>query len=249
MILSEITSPGDKIDIRLMHQVKIEDNGGEMAQVYKSVICDYLSDDLVEIGMPTADGRMVLFQVNAECQMVIYTKRGMYQCTAVVQKRYKKDNLYLLSMEIATEPKRFQRREFFRVDLLTEVQYYVITKEIAALPTTEELFLEIEKPEYIDCMKCGMVKDISGGGMLFSSEEQLQTGSYILLNFRLSSERIDESFYLVSQCVGSYRNTKTENLYDHRMKFIFKNLRDREKIVRFVFEEERRIRKKEVGES
>ena len=33
------------------------------------------------------------------------------------------------------------------------------------------------------------------------------------------------------------------------MKFIFKNLRDREKIVRFVFEEERRIRKKEVGES
>ena len=38
MILSEITSPGDKIDIRLMHQVKIEDNGGEMAQVYKSVI-------------------------------------------------------------------------------------------------------------------------------------------------------------------------------------------------------------------
>ena len=33
MILSEITSPGDKIDIRLMHQVKIEDNGGYIKAV------------------------------------------------------------------------------------------------------------------------------------------------------------------------------------------------------------------------
>ena len=186
MILSEITSPGDKIDIRLMHQVKIEDNGGEMAQVYKSSICDYLEDNLLEVSMPTAEGRMVLFQVGAECQMVIYSKRGMYQCIAVVQKRYKKDNLYLLSVEIMSEPKRFQRREFFRVNLLTEVQYYIVPKEVAALPTTEELFLEIEKPEYIDQMKRGMVKDISGGGMLFSSDEQLQMGNYILLNFKSS---------------------------------------------------------------
>ena len=211
MILSEITSPGDKIDIRLMHQVKIEDNGGEMAQVYKSSICDYLADNLLEVSMPTAEGRMVLFQVGAECQMVIYSKRGMYQCIAVVQKRYKKDNLYLLSVEIMSEPKRFQRREFFRVNLLTEVQYYIVPKEVAALPTTEELFLEIEKPEYIDQMKRGMVKDISGGGMLFSSDEQLQMGNYILLNFRLSSENMDESFYLVSQCVSSYKNLKVEN--------------------------------------
>mgnify|MGYP001127413667 FL=1 len=210
MILSEITSPGDKIDIRLMHQVKIEDNGGEMAQVYKSSICDYLADNLLEVSMPTAEGRMVLFQVGAECQMVIYSKRGMYQCIAVVQKRYKKDNLYLLSVEIMSEPKRFQRREFFRVNLLTEVQYYIVPKEVAALPTTEELFLEIEKPEYIDQMKRGMVKDISGGGMLFSSDEQLQMGNYILLNFRLSSENMDESFYLVSQCVSSYKNLKVD---------------------------------------
>ena len=186
MILSEITSPGDKIDIRLMHQVKIEDNGGEMAQVYKSSICDYLADNLLEVSMPTAEGRMVLFQVGAECQMVIYSKRGMYQCIAVVQKRYKKDNLYLLSVEIMSEPKRFQRREFFRVNLLTEVQYYIVPKEVAALSTTEELFLEIEKPEYIDQMKRGMAKDISGGGMLFSSDEQLQMGNYILLNFKSS---------------------------------------------------------------
>ena len=204
MILSEITSPGDKIDIRLMHQVKIEDNGGEMAQVYKSSICDYLADNLLEVSMPTAEGRMVLFQVGAECQMVIYSKRGMYQCIAVVQKRYKKDNLYLLSVEIMSEPKRFQRREFFRVNLLTEVQYYIVPKEVAALPTTEELFLEIEKPEYIDQMKRGMVKDISGGGMLFSSDEQLQMGNYILLNFRLLTYLSPFIVYNYSKLKKSY---------------------------------------------
>ena len=35
--------------------------------------------------------------------------------------------------------------------------------------------------------------------------------------------------------------------YSCRAKFIFKDLKDREKIVRFVFEEERKIRRKEVG--
>jgi c-di-GMP-binding flagellar brake protein YcgR len=48
--------------------------------------------------------------------------------------------------------------------------------------------------------------------------------------------------------VGSYSHEKSGGLFSNRIEFLFKDLRDREKIVRFVFEEERRIRKKEVGD-
>ena len=47
-----------------------------------------------------SEGRMVLFQLERECSIVFYTKGGMYNCTAVVKKRYRKENLYLLRIVI-----------------------------------------------------------------------------------------------------------------------------------------------------
>ncbi len=48
--------------------------------------------------------------------------------------------------------------------------------------------------------------------------------------------------------IATEKHPAIEEMYIHRVKFLFRDLRDREKkIVRFVFEEERRIRRKEVG--
>ena len=47
--------------------------------------------------------------------------------------------------------------------------------------------------------------------------------------------------------IATEKHPTIEEMYIHRVKFLFRDLRDREKIVRFVFEEERRIRRKEVG--
>ena len=72
-----------------------------------------------------------------------------------------------------------------------------------------------------------------------------RSGQFVLLTFRLVNENTDECFYLVSQIVAIQK--EDSDRYSCRAKFIFKDLKDREKIVRFVFEEERKIRRKEVG--
>jgi len=69
----------------------------------------------------------------------------------------------------------------------------------------------------------------------------------ILLVIRLTNEYSDETFYLPGQVIATEKHPAIEEMYIHRVKFLFRDLRDREKIVRFVFEEERRIRRKEVG--
>ena len=245
MILSEITSPGDKIDIRLLHQMNAEDNGGQKAKVYKSNVCEFISDQEMEILMPIQGSRMVLLQIGAECQFVFYTRRGLYSCDAIVRERYRKDNLYLLRILFRTEPKRFQRREFFRIDYVTEMQLLEITEEVAALKTTELLFMESQDIKYIDHKKKAMICDISGGGVRFTGDTPLEPGQFVLLTFRLVNENTDECFYLVSQIVAIQK--EDSDRYSCRAKFIFKDLKDREKIVRFVFEEERKIRRKEVG--
>ena len=123
MKLSDVITPGDKIDIKMLHEANQEDNGGEIAKIYQSAVSDIFSDQELEISMPTSGGRMVLFQLERECSIVFYTKGGMYNCTAVVKKRYRKENLYLLRIVITSGLQKFQRREFFRIPYTTPLKY------------------------------------------------------------------------------------------------------------------------------
>lgn len=247
MKLSDVITPGNKIDIKMLHEQHQEENGGETAKIYQSAVSDVFSDTELEILMPTNGGRMILFQMNQECSFVFYTKGGMYRCRAQVIQRYRKENFYLLRIKIESELERFQRREFFRISYIEPLKYYEITEEVANLPTTERLFEEIQKPEYIDQKHEGTIQNISGGGVRFLSDQALEKDQNILMVLRLTNEYTDETFYLVGKVVASEKHPERTGVYFHRIKFLFRDTRDREKIVRFVFEEERRIRRKEIG--
>jgi c-di-GMP-binding flagellar brake protein YcgR len=247
MKVTDVITLGDKIDIQLSRQAEIEEKGGEKAVVYQSSVCDYLSDAELEIAMPSIGGRMVLFQIGAECSFVFYSKGGMYTCKGIVQQRYRKDGLYLLSVLIKTKPVKFQRREFFRVDYITKIEYYSITEEIANKDTMREVLDATESIRQEGIAGQGNTQDISGGGTRFSSAELLEPYSYLLLTFQLTNDRVRENFQLVAQVISTAPSEKASGLYVNRVSFLFKDLKEQERIVRFVFDEERRIRSKEVG--
>lgn len=235
-----LINPGDKIDITFLHH-----NNGK---IYKSSVFDILGENELEIGMPTEEGRMVLFQIGFACQFYFYTSKGMYSCEAVVTNRYKKDNFYLLSVKVTSGLKKYQRRDFYRVETAVNFAYYHITAEIAKLETTEDLFEEIADPKYIEEKKAAITKDISGGGVRFSADEKIEIGEKILSVIRLSNEKVDQTFYLVSEIISCEPMEKVQGKWVIRAKWIFKDIKDRDTIVRFVFEEDRIIRKKESGE-
>lgn len=248
MTLSEITKPGDKIDIQLVQQLEQHQQGKstEPIRTYKSSVFDFNDDDSIEICMPTENGRMVLFQVGLRCKMLFYTRKGLFTCTTVVQKRYKSENFFVLSMKLTSAPNKFQRREFFRIDCMIPMQLIPIPEEVAMLKQTEDIFEEVQKPEYIAKTIDGYALDISGGGIRFSTEKTQKENKYMLVTVRLENEKIDQLFYLVSEVIASEPNTNGEK-YINRAKFLFKDLNDRETIVRYVFEEQRRLRRKENG--
>lgn len=248
MLISDLICPGDKVDIKLTYQVERQQNGEDIeVKLYKSSVMDLLSENSMELSMPTESGRMVLFQIGLRCEAVVYTGKGMYKVNAVARERYKKDNLYMLVMDILDEPVKFQRREFFRISYVSDMKYYRVTPEIADLQTTEELFVAVHNPDKKLPQYHGIIQDISGGGIKFASEYSEKAGSYIVIELRLVNSKFDETFYLLCRIVeGDLRNEAVDKV-SNRAKFIYKDLKDRETIVRFVFEEERRIRKKVSG--
>jgi len=239
MGISAYITPGDKVDINFLHQ-----NNGK---TYKSSLFDFLSENEIEIAMPTDEGRMVMFNVGFECQFYFYTSRGLYTCETVITNRYKKDNFYLLSARIKTPLKKFQRREYFRLECLIDFAYYKIPNEVAELETTEDLFEVIADPAYIEHKKLARTKDLSGGGIRFTAMEDLEIGSKVLIVIRLSNNKVDHMFYLVTDIIACEPIKDMPELWVARGKFDFKNIKDRDLIIRYVFEEDRMNRKRENG--
>jgi c-di-GMP-binding flagellar brake protein YcgR len=197
--------------------------------------------------MPTENGRMVLFQVGLRVRMLFYTKKGLYTCYGTVQGRYKKENFFMLLVLLTSDPVKFQRREFFRVENNIELRYVPVPEEIAYLDTTQALFASLQSGSYIEQEKKAISCDISGGGIRFTAEEQLEKNSFAVVVIRLCNEKLDQTFYLVTQIIDAQQSQNNSGKYIHRGKFLFKDLKDRETIVRYVFEEERRIRRKEMA--
>jgi c-di-GMP-binding flagellar brake protein YcgR len=248
MNISDITSLGDKIDIQLVQQLERAEQGEttEPIRTYKSSLFDYRQDKEIEIAMPTENGRMVLFQVGLRVRMLFYTKKGLYVCYGAVKKRYKKDNLFMMAMLVTSEPKKYQRREFFRIENSLEIRYVVIPEELAFVESTEALYAQLQSQDLLKQTKTAITCDISGGGIRFSADEQLEKDSYAVVIVRLIDDKLDHTFYLVTEIVEAIRAENNLEKFIHRGKFMFKDLKDRETIVRYVFEEERRIRRKEM---
>lgn len=235
----EVVTPGDKIDINFLHQ-----NNGK---TYKSSVMDILNEREMEITMPTDEGKMVLFQVGLGLQLFFYTQKGLFTCDAVVTGRSKKDNFFILTIKIMSALKKFQRRDFYRVASSVDFTYYKITDEVAALETTEDLFEEIANPEYLAEKMVAHTRDISGGGMKFTSNEKLEAGSHILAVIRLANTKMDQMFYLVANIIECVPVEHVHDKWIVRSKWLLKNPKDRDAIVRYVFEEDRMLRRKENG--
>ena len=82
--------PGDKLDISLTN--------AENDAVYKSMFSDLISEKMWEITMPVSAGRIVLLQVGEPFSFILYTSdKVLLEGSAIVRKRYKKENLYFWS--------------------------------------------------------------------------------------------------------------------------------------------------------
>lgn len=250
MSIEKIATIGDKIDIQLVQQLEQVERGEAITplRTYKSSLFDNLNEKEIEIAMPTENGRMILFQIGLRCRLLFYGQKGMYTCYGTVQKRYKKENFFILAILLTSDPVKFQRREFYRIEKNIDIKYLKVSEDIVKKDSTEAIFAEIHNPGYLDNMKNAVTMDLSGGGIRFAGDDICPVNSYILVMMRLYNEKIDQMFYLIVQVVDSFRSPKNLDKVIVRGRFLFKDLKDRETIVRYIFEEERKIRRKEMGE-
>lgn len=249
-MLSKIVKPGDQLELVKVNASAISSENfskNVKKKTYFSKIYDIIGEDKLKIAMPMDGTQLIVPLVNTRYELSIHTKGGIYHCKGIVIERYKENQVYVIILEIYTRMQKFQRRQHYRLACNLEITYRVLSPAEADLltdPDALEAFQEaLSERGYLK----GVTLDISGGGIRFVSDQPIESNAAILCRFSISVEGEESSFSIISHLVQSKEMPHRKKHYEHRVRFGYISNQDRETLIRFIFEEERRYRKNKKG--
>lgn len=192
-MLSKYVIPGNKVEMQAVERAKYIDDT-EKKKVYQTQVCDILSEDQLEIYMPMEKSKLILLPVNAEYDLYFYTQAGLYQCFANVIDRYKSDNQFILMMELTSNLRKFQRREYYRLSCALEMNSRPLEKEEVEVVEKGSSFLVPGLP-----LKRSVIVDISGGGIRFIGNYAYEPESLVYCKYNLVVDGNAKEYTLVAK--------------------------------------------------
>lgn len=229
---------GNRVEI-----TEITDKEDVEKKIYVSQICDVFDDGSIELLMPVFEGRLIPLPEGEYYDIFISTNAGLYTSVIRTRKRYKSENIYMISADVTSKITRYQRREFFRLELSeyfkfkkldeNELNYYIESKQ--------ELESLINKPVYE-----GSMLDLSGGGIRYLTREKNKKGDNIIVYVRLTYNKGIKDFVIIGNVLSSVALMDRPGFFEERIQFSKIPKDDREAIIKYIFEVERKRRQKEV---
>lgn len=233
-MLRDYIQLGQRIELRAVTRVKL--NGEETAcKVYSSRIYDILSDEKLEILMPTENQKIILLPIDTEYQMLFYGGHGLYECTVRIVDRYKSNNVYILAVEMITNLKKQQRREFYRHTCAMDIG----TRELAQ----QEIEAAKKRQAYVVpgiTFRKSFLVDISGGGLRFITDYEYEKDSFVICKFSLGQKKGVKEYEVVGQVLDVKSVQKRPGYFEYRVQYVTISREAREEIIRYIFEEERK---------
>lgn len=240
-ILAKYVELGSKVDIRVRR--RNHEEGIYEMRVYPSQVFDILSEERIEITMPMDKTKILLLPIGGEHDLLFYTGNTIYQCKAKIVDREKRNNTYLLIMDLISNLRRDQRREYYRFSCALEMDSRILEKEeIKALEKSE-----VSEDNIVPRLplKRSVIVDISGGGLRFIADYKYDEDSIVLCKYQLDSDEGSKTYEVLGKVLSVTSIESRQGMYEHRVKYIKIDKEVREEIIRFIFEEERKNLKKE----
>ena len=252
-MLHDIVNIGDKIELK-----QLDPNGAVMkhAKTYVSQMVDFGEENNISIAAPIKNGMFVFLEKRVNYRLYIYTIKGLYQCDCTMIQTYRENKMVLSLVKVTSTPEKIQRRQYYRLECVHEIVYRVITEEEIQLQ--EKLFIGVftnndekavirRKLANIDNIWVqAVITDLSGGGCRFTSEHKLKSGDKvrIKLDFIIKSElrKLD----IIADVISSQKKIDRAGMYEQRVEFANITQNDREYLIKYIFEQERRLRRNDM---
>lgn len=247
--MKNVIQIGDKLDL-----VQVENEEGRRKKQYTSQFLDFLENDKAKIAMPMENLKVIPLTVGDKYFLSIHTTSGLFQCQCEIVDRYKEGNVYILVVQFMSALEKCQRRQFYRLESIIDSRYRVFSDEEETLliklknnafaseaaRKACENALEKVKNSWYDAT----ITNISGGGVRFNSKQEIPKEGKIYMNIPIQLNGEELMMELKARIVTTAPVFNRTGLYETRVEFVEIPLDDREDIVKYVFEQERRKIKK-----
>lgn len=234
-MLTDVVRPGEKIDIQAVERAILGNASNK--KVYTSKIYDILDEEHIEILMPMDGSKLILLPVDGEYQFCFYTQKGLYQCFVRIAERYKDNNVYILLCEVTSKLAKHQRREYYRYGCILPLRTRDLMDEEIKMVENKDYHMQQGLP-----LTASTILDMSGGGLRFKSPVAYKVGDQIATCFTLSMHGKEKEYELVGEVLACKEQETAKGTFEHRLKFTYIENKDREEVIRYIFEEERKKR-------
>ncbi|MDR3600695.1 MAG: PilZ domain-containing protein [Desulfosporosinus sp.] len=191
------------------------DYGGE----YRTRI-EEVEENTLSVGAPLEHGELVPLREGTKVKLIFWDKVAAYTVEAIIVQRIAVP-ISIFVLELTSSVTKVQRRNYVRVPALFPLTFEMVTREGLS-----------------DRHKA-MMLDLSGGGMQFLTETRVEKTA--LLNIQVTLPNGD---LRAAARVSRAERTEDRKRYLVSVEFDFISERERDRIIRCVFDIQRAMRKK-----
>jgi c-di-GMP-binding flagellar brake protein YcgR len=147
-------------------------------RAYKALIID-VQDDFLRINLPVNSGEYLVLNTGEEIEINSYLdENNCFSCQSKVIARGKEGSILYYTISKPFNIKKIQRRNFFRINVVREIKYKIITGLDQA---------DIENMSYRE----GLMVDLSAGGMKLKLKDNLSLEDLLLIDLKINQVEME----------------------------------------------------------
>lgn len=227
MEISEIQM-GTKLELEAY-----DEKGNKLEFILVSEYEWHIGNKTIMIAAPIYEGIVYPLRLGAEINVYFIKRTGyeyeLFLFKAIVSGREINENIPLLKIDAVSEVEKVQRRQYYRMGCSLPVRFRIVDSD----NNTDREDVKFRNT---------IAVNLSGGGICLLLEEIIDIGR------RIECELFNEDNFKIKFLgkVTRYEESMLESKYKYKAGIIYININnsDREAVVKFIFNEQRKLRKK-----
>jgi len=211
---------------------------------YISSVHEVLQDETVVITNPTHKSQMIHLRPGEKYDCYLFLDNKIFKCRIKVLRSRNDFNLRVVETELLTNIVKYERRQFFRLDVAMDIRYLTLR------PDNTAAFKEAVKTNSLlqmEGFQTATTRDVSGGGLRFVCNEELPIGSMLITHIETEMDGRPKQYVFLAKVLASKKHEEIRGLYESRVQFVDLKQSAREELVQYIFHCQREQLKKHSG--
>jgi len=194
--------------VNLWERLELKAKKGSAAACFVTRLSD-IDRELLVVEQPIRISGNMQLEMGQQVEVVFNREDASYTFNAIVV-TIDSDDDNLTTLQAISDIRRTQRRRFVRIDIAGNITFKAVE-------------LDVNKHEILSLDKKGELLNVSAGGILLITSEQLRQDDLILMNFWLkNSQRLESILGLVKRLEKSEHSETNHDEYLAGIEFITK---------------------------